>query len=392
MTQIQLTTPTSMPQGDPRWGGARPNEAAGSSWRLGTLAGIPVQVHPTFALLLAWVAITHVGGGVSGILGGLALTLGVFGCVVLHELSHALVARRFGIRTRHITLLPIGGVARLERMPERPRQELAVAIIGPLASLGIAGALFAVQSLLRAPIGLEGLRAVAGPFVNQLMWVNVALAAFNLLPAFPMDGGRVFRAALATQLGPERATELAARVGQALAVLFGALGLFFNPLLVLIAVFVWMGAKAEASLSEVRSLLHGLPIQQAMITQFRVLEPRDPLARAAELALVGFQQDFPVMEEGRLLGVLTRSNLVSGLKEGGAALPAATVMERQFETASPWETLDAAFERLQQCQCGVLVVVDDGRVVGLVTPENIGQLLTLEKARRASRSASPNRS
>lgn len=375
------------PRSDPRGPKRRLVGAAmGSSWKIGTLAGIPLQVHPTFALLLAWVAVSHVlaGHGLRGVMGGLFLIVSIFACIVLHELSHALVARRFGVQTRHITLLPIGGVARLERMPEKATQELSVAIAGPITSYAIAGALFAVQLLLGGPVGLEPLQVVGGPFLTNLMWINVGLATFNLLPAFPMDGGRVLRALLALRLGRGRATEVAARVGQAMAVAFGVFGLLFNPFLVLIALFVWFGAKGEASLVELKDRLSGLPVMQAMIRDFRVLAPDELLARAVELTLGGFQQDFPVVAGNRVVGVLTHANIVKGLAEGGRELPVSAVMDQRFEVAGPWEMLDVAFERLENCECRALVVVHDGELVGLLTPESIGEMLTLEKAFRRS--------
>jgi Zn-dependent protease/CBS domain-containing protein len=358
-----------------------------SSWTVGTLAGIPLNVHPTFALLLAWVALSHLlqGHGIAAVTSGLLLVLSIFACVVLHELSHALVARQFGIRTRNITLLPIGGVARLERMPEKPSQELWVALAGPAMSYAIAGVLFGILSLLGGPLGVAGLAVVGGPFLTKLLWINVGLATFNLLPAFPMDGGRVLRAALAVRLGRARATELAARVGQGMAIVFGVLGLFFNPFLLLIAVFVWLGAKSEASLVELKATLSGLPVMQAMVTNFRVLAPSDPLSRAVELAVAGFQHDFPVMDGSRLVGLLTHAGVLKGLAERGVRLSVDVVMERRFETVHPLEMLDVAFERLESSGCRVLLVVSDGEVVGLLTPESIGEALVLEKARRGSR-------
>jgi Zn-dependent protease len=227
------------------------------SVRLGTLFGIPVYLHWTFLLLLGFVAFSQaiVSGSFSAGLGGVVFVSAIFGCVVLHEFGHALTARRFGIRTRDVTLLPIGGVARLERMPEDPRQEFWVALAGPVVNVAIAGML-ALWLLLT---GLEpgGLSMTGGSLAARLMSVNLALVAFNILPAFPMDGGRVLRALLAQRTGYVEATDLAAKIGRGMAVLFGIVGLFWNPLLVIIAIFVWSGAGQEAEMVRRRAALGG---------------------------------------------------------------------------------------------------------------------------------------
>jgi len=371
--------PPQPPRTDPR--------TVSWSWRLGTVFGIPVRVHATFWLLLGFIAISHIlqGHGVRAISGGLLLILSLFACVVLHELSHALVARRFGIGTRDIMLLPIGGVAHLEKMPEKPSQELLVPLAGPVMSLAIAGGLFGVLALLDIPAGAEGLQIVGGPFLTKLMWINLMLAGFNLLPAFPMDGGRVLRASLAMYMDRSRATAVAARIGQGVAVLLGIWGLFFNPFLMLIAVFVWMGAKSEASLVQVRTALSGMAVSQAMITEYRALAPADTLSRAVELTLAGFQQDFPVMEGSELVGMVTHANVLEGLAKYSANAPVKRVMQQNVETAHPDELLQGAFERLQRHAGRAMVVVRDGQVVGLLTPQNIGEMLTMGKALKRSR-------
>ncbi len=357
------------------------------SWRLGTLAGIPVFVHASFSILLVWVAISHLrrGDGTAAILAGLLFTLSIFGCVVLHELGHALVARRFGVRTRDITLLPIGGVARLESMPEKPTHELLVALAGPAVNLLIALVLLGVLLFLHGPMGPEGLQVASGPFLTRLLWVNVALAVFNLLPAFPMDGGRVLRSAFALRLDRTRATELAARIGQAMALLFGVLGLLYNPFLVLIAIFVWMGARAEASMVQMKSALHGIQVNQAMITDYHTLGPTQPLSEVVDLTLATFQQDFPVLEAGRPVGVLTHADLIRGLTEAGPSTPVQAVMQREFSLASPIESLEVALARLQESPCRALLVVRDHRLLGMVTPDNVTELLTMSRAVKAAR-------
>jgi CBS domain-containing protein len=215
------------------------------------------------------------------------------------------------------------------------------------------------------------------------MWINVSLAVFNLLPGYPMDGGRILRALLAMRMPPERATQTAARVGQDVAMLFGLVGLFVSPLLILIAVFVWLGAQAEHSVSKVRVALAGLSVRHGMITDFKTVAPTDPLSRAVELTLAGFQQDFPVMGDGsRLVGVLTYGDVLRGLAERGATASVQQAMRSNAETASPSDALDGALTRIHQNGCRVLMVVDNEKVVGLLTAGNVGELIAIEAAGR----------
>src|SRR5687767_1719562 len=260
------------------------------SWRVGSLAGIALYVHATFLLLLAWVAIGEYQSSRNAVaaLSGVLFVVTVFATVVLHELGHALTARRYGIKTRDITLLPIGGVARLERMPRDPRQELVVALAGPAVNVAIAGVLFL---WLRLTGGMPAFADSASlgegflerTFVARLLAVNLWLVIFNLIPAFPMDGGRVLRAILATRNRDyAQATERAARVGKFFALVFGIVGLFVveNPMLVFVALFVWLGAAGEAAAAQTSATLEGVPIQRLMITDVQTVRPSDPLARA----------------------------------------------------------------------------------------------------------------
>ncbi|HEY6612995.1 MAG TPA: site-2 protease family protein [Vicinamibacterales bacterium] len=289
------------------------------SWKLTRIAGIDVYVHATFVIVVAWIGLLHwnQSHSLAAVVEGVGFILALFACIVLHEYGHALTARRYGIRTRDITLLPIGGIARLERMPEEPLQELWVALAGPAVNGVIALFLF---GWLRAsgqwpPVG--GLGVASGGFVERVMLANAFLAGFNLLPAFPMDGGRVLRALLATRMEYTRATQHAASIGQGMAILFGFLGLQGNPMLIFIALFVWIGAGQEASMVQMKSALAGIPVRRAMLTHFRTLRPASTLGDAADLVLSGSQQDFPVMDDGRLEGILTRSDLLAALSRSG---------------------------------------------------------------------------
>lgn len=352
------------------------------SWRLGEVAGIAVHVHVTFLVLIGWVAMSHwtAERSVAAVLAGSGFTLALFGCVVLHEFGHALTARRYGIRTRDITLLPIGGVARLERMPDIPIQELWVALAGPAVNVVIAGLLFGWLEVTTGLESLGQLGVATGSFVQRLMMVNIFLVAFNLIPAFPMDGGRALRAFLAMRMEYTRATQVAAGLGQGIAVLFGFIGLFTNPFLLFIALFVWIGAGQEASMAQMKSALGGIPISRAMLTDFRTLSARDSLARAVELILAGSQHDFPVVEGDRVEGVLMRSDLLAALASREQAVPVAEVMRRNFYLVDSSEMLETAFARLQAHDCHTLPVTHDGRLVGLVTMDNLGEFISIQAA------------
>lgn len=354
----------------------------GWAWRIGRIAGIDLYVHGTFLILLGWIGLVHYlpRRSVLDAANGLVFIVALFGIVVLHELGHALTARRFGIRTRDITLLPIGGVARLERMPEQPRQELLVALAGPAVNVVLAALLFAWLQVTSGWQPLEQLGVTGGSFAARLMVVNVFLAAFNLLPAFPMDGGRVLRALLAMRMDYVRATQLAASIGQGMAFFFGFLGLLYNPFLLFIAFFVWIGAAGEAAMVQIKSALGGIPIQEAMITNFHTLAPRDPLQRAVDHILQGFQQDFPVVEDGRVVGVLTRADLLAALAQQGREAAVDAVMQREFQTADPAEMLEDVFVRLQTCGCHTLPVLRNGQLLGLVTTDNLGEFLMIQAA------------
>ncbi len=359
------------------------------SVRLGRILGIDVYMHLTFLLLLAWVGVSHYlpRHDLAEAWSGIVFIVMLFAIVVLHELGHALTARRFGIKTRDITLLPIGGVARLERMPEEPRQELLVAAAGPAVNVVLATVIAAFM-LAVAGSGLLGeVSLVGGDFLRKLLWVNVGLAAFNLIPAFPMDGGRVLRALLAMRMDHVRATQVAATVGQVLALGFGFIGLFTNPFLVFIALFVWMGAAGEASMVQMKSSLAGIPVSRAMVTEFRSVGASDRLQQAVDHILAGFQHDFPVLDNGRLVGVLTREDLLKAIARMGLDAPVSEVMQKEFETADPAEMLEPAFMRLQTCDCHALPVVRDGRVIGILTMDNVGELMMVQAAVREARAA-----
>lgn len=351
------------------------------SWKLGTIAGIGLYVHATFLILILWIGVGSWMRNESarGVFEDIAFILALFGCVVLHELGHALAARRYQIATRDITLLPIGGVARLERMPEKPRQELAVALAGPAVNAVIAAGLWA--GLLLGGGGAWPLEVdvLGGAFVPRLLAFNLFIAGFNLLPAFPMDGGRALRALLATRKSYVAATRIAAEVGQMMALAFGLLGLLGNPILIFIAFFVWIGAAAEAGLVEMRAAIAGIPVADAMMRDFATLAPEDSLDRAIVLTLRGSQKDFPVVERGELRGLLTQSQLLAALERGGRSTSVGSLCSSELAAVDSHEMLDRVMERLGT-STPTLPVTRGGRLVGLLSLENVSEWIRIEAA------------
>ncbi len=351
-------------------------------WKVGEYSGIGVYLHATFFLLIGFVVLSHIlqGDPVSQTIAGVAFILALFASVVLHEFGHALAAKRYGIKTRDITLYPIGGVARLDRMPDKPIQEFWVALAGPAVNVVIAGVLFAWITITNDIVSIERLSVSVGPFLERLMVTNISLVLFNLLPAFPMDGGRVLRALLAMRLEYTRATQIAATIGQGMAFLFGFIGLFTNPFLIFIALFVWIGAAQEASMVQMKSALGGIPVNRAMLTDYHALAPNDSLGRAVDLILAGSQQDFPVIANGMVVGVLTRDKVIAALVQQGRDAGVAQVMENKVALADYAEMLEGALMRMEERQASMICVTRAGQLVGIVTKENIGEFLMIQAA------------
>jgi Zn-dependent protease len=353
-----------------------------SSIKLGNIAGIDIYLHWTFLLLLAWVGGSQYVAGASAWVAAanVLLVVAVFACVVAHEYGHALTARRYGIPTEDITLLPIGGVARLREMPSDPFQELIVAIMGPMVNVVIASLIAVVLFVTSAPLIPESITTeqfTALDFAQRLMLINIALVVFNAIPAFPMDGGRVLRALLAMQIDRVKATEIAATVGKALAFGLGLLGLYGNPLLILIAIFVYFGASAEATQVRIASVVGNLSVRAAMIANFRTVNGHDLVQTLRERLLEGMQQDFPVIDfEGNLIGVVYRSRAVQALGEDAGERRMRDIMKPLQEVSVSSATpLQEAMTKMQELHVTTLAVVDDGDLVGLLTQENIAELI-----------------
>lgn len=364
--------------------------AGGSPGRLRTISGtaggfrifgVTVRFHSTFLLLLvllmaaAWRRPEVTARDVT-------LVTALFGSVLLHELAHAMVARRYGVRTLEIVLFPIGGLARLER-PPRPRDELWISVAGPLMNLALAAALVAwlwTTAGATAPEqgGLRG-RQWYRDFLAQLALGNWVLGGFNLVPAFPMDGGRLLRSLLARRYGEARATEVASRLGRVLAVVMGVYGLAsMNPVLVFIAVFVYLGALQEVEMVARRSLLAGATVRDATLTQFHTLGPGDTLRLASEVLAQTAQQDFPVVLGQQVVGLLDRTRLSWALAQQMPEAWVASVMDRQPPRLAPAAPLGKAVELLAGgVPCAL--VMEGEQLVGLLTPESVSKFLQLHQ-------------
>jgi Zn-dependent protease/CBS domain-containing protein len=370
--------------GRPQSAGDRQRQSV-MSWSLniGSVAGTAVRVHVTFVLFLAWIfGVNYMSGGAQAAWSGLLFIVLLFLCVLLHEFGHIFTARYFGVRTPDVILLPIGGVARLERIPEQPGGEFLIAIAGPAVNVVIAVLLIVLGGANLSADHLSALESANVSMLDRLAAVNLFLALFNLIPAFPMDGGRVLRALLAARFGYVRATEIAAMIGQGVAFVLGFLGLFGNPLLIFIGIFVYLAAAAEAHLVATRAMSRGVPVTSAMVTQFTTLTPDEHVDAAVETALRTRQGEFPVIDgNGRPLGVVGRNELIRALKERGPNVPVAEAMTASIPTVNKNRCLEDAFRLLQEKSAPAVGIVDEaGRLVGLVTSETIGEMLMLHRA------------
>lgn len=353
----------------------------GWSLRIGRIAGTDIGLHITFLLFLAWIGLAdYLVGGTAAAVDAVVFIMLVFLCVTLHEFGHIAMARRFGIKTPTVVLTPIGGIASLERMPERPGQELLVAIAGPLVNVVIALLLMAGFGLSLSGVLTVDLEQAS--LAERLLLVNVTLVAFNLIPAFPMDGGRVLRALLAMKLGAQRATSLAAKIGQGFAALFVLLGLFFSPILVLIGVFIYFAAAAEAQSAAFTGFAAKLTVRDAMEPAAIILDESQPLSAAIDALLASPQTEFPVLgTNGRARGLLDRDAMILALREHGEATPISSAM-RPAQPLLLAQPLAEAFNSMRSRGANAEVVVDgNGQVVGVLSSGNIAEMMLVNSVR-----------
>lgn len=352
--------------------------------KLGSISGIRIEVHWTFTLLLIWVAFLEIqqGANFDRILMNEALIVFLFVCVVLHELGHALIAKKFNINTEKIILLPIGGVATLEKMPEKPGQELLVAIAGPAVNVVIA-----IMLALIVPIKsyfnfdavvLEEIlfRPTFQNFLFYLFIANVMLVLFNLIPAFPMDGGRVLRALLTFKLGRVEATKIAAGIGQVLAFFFFVIGLFYNPFLILIALFIFFGAYGENQMVKRNSLLEGSLVREATLTNITLLSPVNSVQEVIDILLAGTEKDFVVVENDKIVGIVTQKDVIKNAKT--PSLLVKDIMEKSFQTVDASLEIIKVLELMGKEKKSFFPVTEREKIIGAIDSTNISEFILLK--------------
>jgi Zn-dependent protease/CBS domain-containing protein len=353
-----------------------------------SLGGTVIRIHVTFLLFLVWLwGIYYRQGGAEVAWHGTTFIVLIFLCVLLHELGHVYAARRYGVQTRDVTLWPFGGIASMERMPDKPSEELIVAIAGPLVNVVIAILLALYLGGRLDTQNLADIESPAGSMAAKVMWANIVLVLFNLIPAFPMDGGRVLRALLAMRLGNARATEVAAWIGQAFAVVFAVVGIFYSPMLIVIAIFIFLAAQGEAANAQLRAVARGALVSDAMITAFQSLPTSASVNDAVDALIRTTQTEFPVVDgAGRLRGVLLRESMIKALKDTGPGTPVLEVMVSDVPTVPARAKLDTALRLLTEKGSPVVGVTDaDGRLVGLLTVENLGEMMMVQAASPTTR-------
>ena len=352
-----------------------------------TFRGIRVYVHWTFLILLGYITYLGLSGGKTGvaILGELALVLIVFICVLMHEFGHALMAQRFGVQTKDITLLPIGGIANLERMPEEPRQEFWITVAGPLVNLVIAGVAFIVIAIMGVSMLFGDLFLGATTWTNVLLFIfgaNMMLFLFNLLPAFPMDGGRILRSVLSMRMPRDKATRIAAAVGRFFAIGFVVFGLFNGqPFLALIGVFIFFAAGSEARMVDQQTALRGIQVKDVMRTRFWSMPGSATVQQAVDELLAGGDRDLVLLGPDQAYqGVLTRRDLVKALSDGKSSERLDALPFAAPPSVLPEDAVNKAYQSLLAGQFPLLPVLQDSRLVGVLEPENLTEFLLVKGA------------
>ena len=351
-----------------------------SSYRLARVMGIDIDIHVTFFLLLALFFF---------LMGpkGLFLIIGVFFFVTVHEICHSLAAAYFGIKVKRITLLPIGGVASMPEMPTKPSQELIISLAGPLSNvLVVILFYYPLRALLGQETLMYPLRVMTGQagyseqfnVIAHIYWINLVLAVFNMIPAFPMDGGRVLRAILSYRMGRKQATRVAVRLGHIFALLFGYFGIVYGHIfLLLIAVFIYMSASGEGMQVMVQETIKKYRIEDVLSREFVYISPATPLKKVLELIFHSHQEDFAVMDEGAIRGIVTRREVMRGMHTSGQDIPVKDVMRTDVPALKVTATLDVAQKLMHKYNTHALPVMNRDRVVGMVTMDDINRVFVM---------------
>lgn len=346
------------------------------SIRLFKIADISINIHITFLLLL--LLFLNLG------LRWLFLTVAIFCFVTLHELAHGLVARRFGIKVREITLLPIGGVASMTKMPDKPYQEFLISLAGPMLNIAVVIIFFFPlyvllgPEILFHPLSVNTFKLI----VAHIYWINLILAIFNLIPAFPMDGGRILRALLAGRLGYQKATKIAVNFGHIFALLFGYIGLIQGHiLLILIAIFIYMAASSEELQVDVRETLKKFIVKDIMPSRFLTLDKDAVLSKVLELIFHSHQEDFPILENSHMVGFVTRHDIINGIHQYGMSAPVYSIMRKDFPILRENDSLDKAQNIMQENNIKALPVMRSGNVIGVITIEDVTRVYSVMSKR-----------
>jgi Zn-dependent protease/predicted transcriptional regulator len=354
------------------------------SFKLGNIAGIGIFMHWTFVLLIAFIIYSNYRTGHSAeqILWSVIFILSVFVTVFLHELGHALAAKKYNIKTKAITLLPIGGLAQLETIPEKPKEELVVAFAGPLVNILLAlitGFFISIPNMKELNVQLSGGVSANNFFLNFFI-VNVWLAIFNLIPAFPMDGGRVLRALLSMKLERHVATSIAAGIGQFLALGFIFLGFYSNPFLIFIGLFIMLGAQAEVQYTQTKYILKGYKVKDALMRQYQVIDFNETIKTAVQMLLNGQYKSFLVTENNKAVGTLTSSEIIKALSATGETEIIHKVMNKNLIFLNVSSSLESAYEQAIQNKTTLMAVEENNQLVGTLDTDNILEFITVKVA------------
>jgi Zn-dependent protease len=353
----------------------------------GKILGIYVYLHWTFSLLIIWIVYSNLKAGLDLIhaLWSVVFVLSLFLCVTLHEFGHALAARRYGINTANITLYPIGGVASLEKMPENPKQELVVALAGPMVNFIIV--------LLISPIVMAHDFTVSDPeqamvinaenFIPLLGVLNVWLAVFNLIPAFPMDGGRVLRALLSFKMNRVKATQIAARIGQVLAIGFIILGFNVNPFLIFIGIFIMLGAQAEAESVKAQSFISGINAGSVLMTNFETIEKNQPIGLAVKMLLDGQSKNFLITDNGNPYGMINRDRIIQGISNYGEAAEIDKITDTNLVFKDSSALLTDMLVEFQKSKASIICITQQNQFVGIVDFDNVTEMILINEARKS---------